>query len=810
MNASYEWLRAFVPTDRSPGEIARILTERCATVEEIVALREDLAPIVIARVVDVAPHPDSDHLSLTKVDAGTGALLDVVCGAPNVAAGKLYPFASVGTRLPGGLTIEKRKIRGALSQGMLCSARELGLGEDHAGIMELDVDAAPGTPFLRAVPVGDTRLVIDVAPIRPDLLSHLGLARELGAALGATPEMPALPDVPPLDLSAAARAAREAATGGVTVTLEDAEGAPRYMGLVIRGVTIGPSPRWLADRVSAIGMRSISNVVDATNYVMHELGQPIHAFDLARLRGGRVIVRESRPGERVTTLDGTVRALPARTCVIADAEGAQAIAGIMGGAESEIGARTTDLFIEVACFDPARTRAARRGLGLTTEASYRFERGVDPAITPVALQRVARLILGLAGGMPEPHPVDLHPAPRPARRLTLRASRAAQVLGEMLAPGAIAALLEPIGFECTPRDAAVDVVVPSWRPDVIEEIDLVEEVARLHGYDRFSEELRPFRAGTVPDAPIVARSRRVRERLVALGLLEARPVPFVAGDDATHVRIANPIAENEPHLRRAVLESLARRAEYNLSQMQRSVRLFEIGPAFEPAAGALPREDVCAAAVVLGDRRPAHFTEPRPPAFDVWDAKYLAEEAARAAYPGEDLQLRPASDPVLWTIHVGGREAGVVRRLELDAPVWAAPACGFELVLEHVDASPAAPPGRHAHGTAPAVPAGHVAPFRPIPSMPAAEFDLALLVPETTPAARVEEVLVRAAGDLLERASLFDEFRGGDVPSGARSLAWRLTFRHPERTLGAKEVDGRREKILRVLESELGVRQRAP
>ena len=814
MNASYAWLRAFVDFSLSPEELRELLTMRCAPVDELTALRADLAPIVVGRVVQAAPHPDSDHLWVTKVDAGGGELLDVVCGAPNVTAGKLYPFARTGTVMPGGLKIEKRKIRGQLSNGMLCSARELGLGADHSGIMELAVDVAPGTPFLQAMPVGDTRLVVDVTPNRPDLLSHLGLAREIAAALDEPLSLPEIPLGVPIPPAPHAEG-REGNAGRVLVRVDDAGGAPRYMGVVIRGVRIGPSPSWLRERLEAAGVRSINNVVDATNYILQELGQPTHAFDLARLAGGRIIVRDAAPDEKITTLDGEERTLQPGMTVVADAERPQAIGGIMGGAGSEVTESTTDLFLEVATFDPRRTRATRRALGLSTEASYRFERGVDIELPPAALERAARLITSLAGGAVDGAPVDIYPVPHERPRITLRASRVARLLGERVEPAEIARLLESVGFDVERgSDAgALDVVVPPWRPDVGAEVDLIEEVARLRGYDSFSDELRPFRPGTVPDAPAWLVARKLREALAAAGLLEARPMPFVVGAETGFARVANPLAENEAYLRRELLDSLSRRAEYNLARMQRNLRLFEIGSAFFPTAGILPREELHVALLVMGERRPPHFTEPAPPAYDEWDARALAELVASTGYPESTVELRPAAaagDAVLWEIDIDGATLGVVRRLTLDAPVWAAPAWGVELSLGEVPAAPVAPPGRSSYltGGRRAAPPERVR-YRPVPVTPAAAVDVALLVPQGVEAAAVERTIRGAGGEMLEEVALFDEYRGKGVPEGYRSLAWRLTFRHPERTLRDKEVEGRRDRILRTLESELGVRQRA-
>jgi phenylalanyl-tRNA synthetase beta chain len=876
MNVSYAWLKTFVDFDLASRALRDLLTRRVVTVDEVVPLRTDLSPIVIGHVVECARHPDSDHLSVTKVDAGTGELIDVVCGAPNVKAGKRYPFAPVGTTMPNGMKVERRKIRGAVSAGMLCSARELGLGDEHEGIMELDVDAPPGTPFLEALPVGDTRLVLDVAPSRPDLLSHLGVAREIAAALGKDirpliwagardflgapsaeqesmtrrllDELPTALAGERLDASAIADAvtslvgdqseaavslidavrtmadrprhhgATEGKTGDVRVVLEDPRGAPRYCGVVIRGVKIAPSPQWLADRITAVGGRPINNVVDATNFMLHGFGQPMHAFDVARLAGSAVIVRRARAGERLVTLDGVERTLTPSMTVIADAERAQALAGIMGGRDSEVTDETTDIFLEVGNFDPKMTRATRRALGLSTDASHRFERGVDIEWTPFWLSHAVALITHVAGGTAEDD-VDLYPEPRTQAPLRLRVARIAKVLGSPITAQETISLLRSIGFlvEWVPGtamlhgDQELHVVPPSWRVDVVHEVDLIEEVARLHGYDAFPSELRPYRVGTVPDAPIELLASRLRQALAEAGLFEVRPMPFVSGGE-DHVRVRNPIAENEAYLRRNIIESLAKRAEHNLSHMEGNVRLFEIGAAFSPSTGRLPHEEVRVGALIMGARRPPHFTEPKPPPFDEWDAKGLAELIAETAFPRRAITLVPGDGEALWQVHLDGRAIGVVSRIALDAPVWASPAFGVEIALETVTSADVAAPGHSAYRTGDTAagvrgPAS-IAPFRALPVTPAAEFDLALVVPNDIPAAKVEAVIREHAGELLERVVLFDEFRGAGLPAGTRSVAWRLTFRHPERTLRDKEVSGRREKLLRALEEELGVRQR--
>ena len=816
MKVSHDWLRAHVPHGRSAREIARLIGAHVATIDGVEALRAELAPFVVGRVVESERIPDT-KLSFNRVDDGSGQLLEVVCGAPNVTVGARYPFARTGTTIPGkgGITIEKRKIRGFTSNGMLCSAAELGLGEDHDGILELETDAAPGTPLLDVLPVGDVRLDVDVLANRPDLLSHLGMGREVAALTGVPlqtpPELRDLPAVP-----AAARGAPEVSADGVTIRLEDVEGCPRYCAAIIRGVTVGPSPDWLRQRVESVGGRSINNVVDATNYALHGLGQPMHAFDLARLGDATIVVRRARAGESLVTLDGAERKLGPEALVIADARNAVALAGVMGGRDSEVTDGTTDILLEVAYFEPRRVRRTRLLSGLNTDASYRFERGVDRAATLDHLALGAGLIAAVAGGRVETV-LDAGAAPAGPAPVTLRAARLAHLLGAEIADDEVERLLAEIGFGVERAgDRAWTVSGPSWRHDVTREADLAEEVARLHGYDALPDALGTFRPSNVPDDALYVSASRVREALVAEGLLEAKPLPFVRGDDASYVRVGNPLAEDEPHLRRSVLESLARRAEYNLSRMHGDVRLFEVGDVFAPAQGAaegvaagLPDERMMVGLLVMGRRRPPHFTDKEPPAFDLWDAKALAAVAAGAAFPGAAVVLAPVGEgDLLWRIEIDGVARGDVRRVPLDLPVWASPAFGVELELGRMASAPIAAPGTSAwtDGERPHRPAS--VQYRPIPATPAAVFDLSLVVPDEVPAARVSALLREVGGSAVERIDLLDEFRGRDVPAGARSLLWHVTLRDPQRTLSQKEVEARRQRLLKALES-LGVRQRA-
>jgi phenylalanyl-tRNA synthetase beta chain len=809
MNASYEWLRDFVHFTLSPEELRDLLTSRTATVDDIVRLRADLAEVVVARVVEVERHPNSDHLWVTKVDAGSGELRDVVCGAPNVSAGALYPFAPVGSTLPGGLRLEKRKIRGAVSEGMLCSARELGLGADHEGIMALDVDVSPGTKFLDAMPVGDVRLVVDVLPNRPDLLSHEGLAREIAAATRTPLQTPVIRD------SSDAVAATAGGRSSVNVTVEDVTGCPRYMAAVIRGVTIAPSPSWLVSRIEAVGARSINNVVDATNYMLHGFGQPMHAFDVSRLDGNQIIVRRARPGEKIRTLDGIDRNLDNEMTVIADANKAQAIAGVIGGEGSEVTDSTTDILLEVASFEPRRVRATRSKLGVSTDASYRFERGVDAHACPRHLRYAVDLIIAVAGGRLEGQPTDVAAVLESPPAIQVRTRRVSALLGEDIDSAEVERELSAIGFSVATGNGGMSVTPPTWRSDVVAEVEVIEEIARLHGYDKFSSDIRPFRPGNVPDAPLHGLAKRVREACVASGLLEVRPLPFTRHNDERSLRVRNPLAEDESFLRQEILDTLARRAEFNLSHMQRTIRLFEIGAVFaaHDDEERLPDERMHLGVLVMGDRRPPHFTEPRPPHYDEWDAKGLAESLGEAAFRGHVISCVPAEADTLWNITVGDVKVGVVRRVALDAPAWAAAAFGIEIDLEALSPSPgqmySAAAGVSDRRTGEAHQRGRASlAYRAIPAMPSMDVDLALIVPDGVRAAKVEQVIRQSAGELLERLTLFDEFRGPGIPEGARSLAWRLTFRHPERTLREREIQGRTEKIVKALEGELGVRQR--
>lgn len=802
MNVSTRWLRALAPEmDADSDTLAAALARHGFPVEGMTRRAEGLGDIVVGRVVEAGPHPNADRLSLCQVDAGTGELLSVVCGAPNVRSGGTYPFIPVGGVLPGGMKIRKAKIRGERSNGMLCSARELELGVDHSGILELRGDHAPGTPFLEAVALeGDTLMDVEVTANRGDLLSHVGVAREVapgGVSAIALSEIPGAPELPEVEWL---QGETEVEVGGVTVRIDDPEHCRRFTGAVIRGVEVGPSPDWLQARLRSIGARPINNVVDATNYVLFELGQPTHAYDLAELRGDVAVARRAWAGEEVRTLDGEEYTLTDEMLVIADAERTVDIAGIMGEESSSVTESTTDLFVECAAFEPAQIRRTKKELGIVSDAGYRFERWVDPTGQRRALRRVVEIILATAGG--EVHPVlaDVHPRPWTPPALQLRLSRVEQLLGVAFDAEAVIGLLSPLGFEVEAGDDddTLTVTVPGWRGyDVTREVDLIEEIARRHGYDAFPETAGPHRPNTVPDHPLFQLEDDLRRMLAGRGLFEAQTPAFVPETEGD-VHLRNPLSAEEPVLRGALLPSLLRRVEYNLARGVRDVRLFELATAFaagEP--GAAPHEEPRVAAVLTGRRTPRHWSA-EGEALDLWDLKGLLGAVVRRVRP--DARLEPGAPggghlvPALGFTVVEGDEVvgqgGVVNPRSVDTPPWAGEVLGLEVSL------PAEPRRRRDPS------------YRRLPAHPSVSRDLALLVPVTVSAAAIETAARSAGGALLREMEPFDLYEGEGLPDDVRSLAWRFRFRAPDRTLTDDEVEEALRAIVDRLGEELGVHVR--
>ena len=785
MNVSRRWLEGFLRQSIDPTDAAAKLGMLGAPVDAIEPIGAELGAFVVGLVTEVRPHPGADKLRVTTVDDGSGTTFQVVCGAPNVTAGVKYPFARLGTTMPNGMLIERRKLRGEVSEGMLCSARELGLGEDHDGILALDTDAAPGTSLLDVLQRGDDRLVVDVTPNRPDLFGHKGVARELAIACGVPFRLPELPGIPDLDLATPARHGDEATVGGVRLAIAD-RGCGRFLGAVIRGVRVGPSPDWLVERLAAVGARSINNVVDATNYMMLELNQPMHAYDAATLHGQAVIVRAARAGESLVTLDGVTRTLAEGTLVIADADRVIGIAGVMGGADTEVSDATRDVFLECAWFEPGRVRAGRRGVNLSTDASQRFERGTDRWGAMDAFRRAVRLLVGVAGGTVEGATVDCVPEVRHPPRIFLRPARVAQVLGIELPWSEIERCLVAIGATVVskPEDNRIAVDVPGWRPDLVAEIDLVEEIARVHGYDSIPVDLRPFRPGRRRDDPAWTLATTLRTGLASLGLSEVQTLPMVRVASEAAPRILNPLSADHGRLRDALIPGLVPQVEANWAAQTRDIRLFEVGTVFSrTGAGERPREQLAAAFVVSGARHPGHWSGPEPTDWDRWDAAWLFERLVALAHPAARVQV--AEDG--WVaVAADGTAIGQCRAVEADSPPWAGEVWAAELVCS---AEPVAP-----------------APYRPLPLHPAVARDLALLLAADRRAGEVAD-FIRQRGERagLESVEPVDEFRGAGLPTGKRSVAFRLVFRASDRTLTDAEVDQAVQRLVRMLERELDV-----
>ncbi len=789
MNVSLRWLEDFLRRPLDVKDVTERLAMLGAPVDAVEPLHGGLDDIVIGLVEEVRPHPNADRLRVCVVNDGTVERRNVVCGAANVEAGRKYPFAPIGATLPGGLRIEKRKLRGETSEGMLCSARELGLGQNGDGIWELGTEAAPGTRLLEAIPIADHRLVVDVGPNRPDLLGHKGLARELSASIGAPFRLPVIPGSLTIDVPPVRRVGDSADVGGVRGAIEDLEGSPRLLAAVIRGVKVGPSPDWLARRLESVGSRSINNVVDATNYVMLELNQPMHAYDIARLRGPSVVVRRARAGESVVTLDGVDRKLTPDMTIIADDVGAIGVAGVMGGAATEVTAETVDVFLECAYFTPAGIRRTRRTLGLSTEASYRFERGIDKWGGVEALRRCIEIIGVTAGGELAGAPVDVGPGPGNPPRIFLRPARVSHLLGVELPWQALENYLVAIGATLVskPEDGRIAVEVPSWRPDLLREVDLIEEIARLHGYEKFPAGLRPFRPGTLPDAPVERTTSAVRSGLARLGLLEVLPLPTAPADGPESVRLLNPLSSTDGYLRRRLLPGLIRLVERsNWAHHVADVRLFEIGTVFTAGpSGERPGEERHVAGVLTGRREPPHWTGSGQEPFDLWDLKGHFETAVGLAIPGGTVQVEGSE----WVARDSeGRTVGRAGPVAADAPPWAAPLFGFELLLDPAPRRPAR--------------------FAALPTTPSSERVLALLLGEGVTVRQVQDLLGRVGGDLLESVLIESDYRGPELPADTRSVAFRLTFRAADRTLRDSDVDEIEARMLATLSTELGIRRR--
>jgi phenylalanyl-tRNA synthetase beta chain len=801
MIVSYRWLKDVAPgLSLTPNEVAERLALRGAPIEGMDDLGLVFTGLQVARVVQVDRHPDADRLSLCQVDAGGDDHLQVICGAPNVRAGAWYPFAPVGARLPDGMKIKKVKIRGVHSVGMLCSERELGLGRDHAGILELEGDFHAGQPLTDALGLDDVRLDVEVSPNRGDLLSHLGVARELAPGGDAGVTLPAIPGGTPYDGALVSNPV-EVQTGDVRIRIDEPELCRRFLAVVIRGVRIGPSPPWLANRLRAVGAQPINNVVDVTNYAMLEMGHPMHAYDLAKLGGSAIVVRRAVDGEKLETLDGVTRTLRSDMLAICDAREPVGIGGIMGGGDSEVSDETVDVLLECALFEPANIRATRRTLDMSTDASYRFERGVDPAAHEGAIRRGVELVVAVAGGEPDGQILDVCPSSWSPSTVSLRPSRVGHLLGVEFEPDTLEGLLTPLGFEVARAgDDALSITVPGFRSyDVRREVDLIEEVARTYGYDAFPEDLGAFRPGTVPDHPLFQLEDRLRDLLAGRGLLEVQIPAFCAASEG-EVALSNPISSNDSHMRRWLIPGLVRRVAYNFARGNRTIRLFELGTSFRrgDGQGSPPEEATHLAVALTGSREPSHWTG-NGDETDVWELKGIAEAVARAAY-GSGAAVVPGTGStslvegqVLEVRAEDGRvvgEAGSVPSAMVDAPAWAGAVWALEMELPP---EPVPMPAVLAEA---------------LPEFPGVDRDLALMLSRGVSAADVRRVIGEAGVQLLSRVEVFDLYEGDELPHGYRSVAHRLRFQSTDRTLTDDEVERALSRIRGKLKEELGVEAR--
>ena len=791
MRVPLSWLAEYVPLRMPPAELAHRLTMAGLETTYDPGPGAGWRNVVVGRVVDVRPHPNADRLRLADVDTG-GGTATVVCGAPNVAAGQKIAFAHVGATLTSGKTGEPMEltaavIRGVESAGMVCSERELGLSDEHEGILVLPDDSPVGEPLASALPPAGA-LEVEVTPNRGDCLSVLGIARETAAITGEQVTEP------PSAYDERGSSIEES----VSVEIADASLCSRYTCTLVRGVRIGPSPDWLRQRLQDAGHRSINNVVDVTNYVMLEYGQPLHAFDLDEVRGARVIVRPAADGERFASLDGQEHALRSPMLMIADPERAIGLAGVMGGANSEMTDATQNVLLESATFNAINTRRTSNALKLRTDASLRFEKGLNPELAERAVRRATRLILETAGGEAAQGVCDVFPGRADSPRIPFSHDSLRRVLGIDFPAEQVSRVLASLGFTVEQNnDGATTVTPPYWRTDVGIEEDVVEEVARVIGYDAVEGE--PL-GGRVPEAirqPERDLREELRDALVSFGLQETIFHTLVSAEDAAlpdgvaPIGAANPMSREQAYLRTSLRPALLRGAASAMRQ-QGGAALFEVGRVFVPRTGDLPDEREMAAAVLAGPRGSALWDQGAEP-LGFFDAKGIVESAL--ARLGLSPSFERASDPMLHpgraaAVLVNGEQVGVVGELRPQA-----------VAQYDIPAAQAALIELDAQRLAPHIPAMRSS-FAAFSRYPSAVRDLALVLDAAVPAQQAREIIER--GPLVVRATLFDLFEGAPLPEGKKSLAFTVEFQSPSRTLETAEVNDAVAAIVAQMERETG------
>jgi phenylalanyl-tRNA synthetase beta chain len=787
MHISLSWLAEFIDLDLPLPELEQVLTSTGLSVEHVEQKGLDSPHVVVAQIQESVPHPDADRLSVCQVDDGSGQPRQIVCGAKNYQVGDKVPLALPGAVLPGDFRIKSGKLRGVKSEGMMCSGREIGLGDDANGLLILPPDAPVGQPLSTLFPP-TTVLELEITPNRPDWLSHYGVARELGAFLQKPVRQPSfVPSTTEHDPSVA--------------ILDAASSCLFYSVRRIQGVRVAPSPEWLRRRLEEIGLRPINNVVDVTNYVLHEMGQPLHAFDAAQIQGG-IVIRAAHDGESFSALDEQTYTLAPEDTVISDTSGqALALGGVMGGASSGVTESTTDVLLESAFFVPQAIRRTSRRLGLSSDSSYRFERGVDPQRILAASARATELIIQLAGGEPDSTTYLVGELPAPLAEIPLRHDRCRDILGlPDLSDAEICACLPRLGLEqiSLSQDAATTSFwkIPSYRADLTREVDLIEEVIRLLGLNRIPQRLAGFPSPVSSTDLDYDATTQLRQKLTQQGFSEARLSTLVSpqqigSDPARALRLKNPLGEDQSYLRPSLLPGLWQALSTNLRHGQSSVRLFEIGLIYAPTE---PEEQPALGLVACGPRSPLSWGQSSSGEYAFFDLRGLLD-----ALLGDGVQMEKVDPPtqpwivqtrVLWR----GQDIGTAGILhprvaaDLDADA--------EILSAELHLAPILP-----HLSSPSLR------YEAIPRYPSTRRDIALILPETTPFSTLDTALQTAGEPLLQSWQPFDVFRdpsGEKLPIGQKSIAVSLTFQSPERTLESSEIETVTLRLKTLLREQIG------
>lgn len=809
MKFTLNWLKEYLDISLTAAEIADRLTMLGLEVDSVEELHQGLDNIKVARILAVEPHPDADRLTLCDVDAGEETPVRVVCGAPNARAGLVTAIALPGAILPSGMKVKRAKVRGQESAGMLCAEDELGISSDHGGLIELDDSLVIGQEISQTLGLVDTMIEVDLTPNRPDCASVIGIAREVAGFAGAT----LTPTVARKDLPALT------GTGSsFTIKVEDPENCPRYAARLLRNVTIGPSPWWLKNRLLAIGQRPINNIVDITNLVMMEYGQPLHAFDFSKLAQGTIVVRRPRAGESLTTLDGVQRDLNPDMLLICDSDKPVAVAGVMGGENSEVSAETVDILLESAYFNPVSIRRTARNLKLATEASYRFERGVDPEGIPLALERAVRLMVEIAGAVVEPGGVDVCGTLPDKPLLTLRVRRANDLIGTSLTAEEMAAILTGIELgveEVHPE--YLKVRPPSFRVDIEREIDLVEEIARIVGYGDIPTSLPMIPMSFAEQDKGRNLRRKILGIMTSLGFSEVINYSFVTerhsdllaldSDDPRRnsIRLLNPLTEDQAVMRTMLLPGVLENVRRNIHQQNTEIRLFEIGKVFfSRGQDEQPEERMHLAAVLSGRRHPGssllHFGQDSVDLSDVRGAveTILQElgllQSISIVAAGDDAPGYARKGTCSSIVNSSGSSLGVIGRLLPEV----ARSFGIkqDLLFMTLDLEELADC------------AGEPARFTPLPRYPSVTWDIAVLVPDTVAAGDMLKSIRESRESLVEHVELFDIYQGESIEKGLKSVAFTITYRSVKQTLDDETVNRVHQKIIQKLISDFNGRLR--